>query len=273
MTQTRADTLSGRVHFLARTVYSTLRRPKLNRDTLNVVQEYSDGWSEYYTYLERAGSLEQWLTIAGVQDQPSWRNIDGRLEYGVFDATAFYRAAILSALREHFPNARSIIEFGCGVGRNVMYLKRELPQAQLFGYELCTPGVEVAQTAAAKFGTEVQYAQLDYVNDPPSKYKFGQSDVAFTLFSLEQLPRQNARALRNILAHVELGSIHIEPVPENYPYSVRGMLGRIDHWKVDYLAGFDRAVRALNLKGVHVQRLASAHNPLMFPSRYVLLKR
>ena len=95
---------------------------------------------------------------------------------------------------------------------------------------------------------------------------------AFTMFSLEQLPRNNITAVRNILERVNLGTIHIEPVPENYPWSLRGILGRIEHRKVDYLSGFDAAVRDLGLKDIHVERLTSAHNPLMSPSLYVLRK-
>jgi hypothetical protein len=133
--------------------------------------------------------------------------------------------------------------------------------------------VEVAQAAAEKFHLEARYAQLDYLNDPPAKYVFPVTDVAYTMFSLEQLPRENQLAVRNMLDHVRLGTLHIEPVPENYPYTLRGLLGRVDHWKVDYLSGFDRAVRGLALQQVIVERLASAHNPLMFPSLYVLKKQ
>ena len=92
------------------------------------------------------------------------------------------------------------------------------------------------------------------------------------MFSLEQLPRSSETAVRNILDHVRLGSIHIEPVPENYPRTLRGMLGRIEHRRVDYLSGFDAVVHSLNLKSVTLRKLTSAHNPLMSPSLYVLRK-
>jgi hypothetical protein len=163
-----------------------------------------------------------------------------------------------------------VTEYGCGVGRNLLWLRREIPSLQACGYELASAGVEVARAAARKFGLDVEYAQLDYLKDPPEKYVFPSTDVAFTMFSLEQLPRESGKAVRNMLDHVRMGTIHIEPVPENYPFSIRGLLGRIDHWKVDYLSGFDRTARELNPKDMHIKRLDSAHNPLMFPSVYVL---
>jgi hypothetical protein len=69
-----------------------------------------------------------------------------------------------------------------------------------------------------------------------------------------------------------MGSIHIEPVPENYPWNLRGVLGRIEHRKVDYLSGFDAVVRALDVQGTTVEKMTSAHNPLIYPSLYVLKK-
>ncbi|HEX5425747.1 MAG TPA: class I SAM-dependent methyltransferase [Candidatus Acidoferrales bacterium] len=248
-----------------------LRRPQLRRDTTAVVDEYESGWAAYRTYLESTATLDEWLRIRDIEDVPDYYYVDGRVSFEAFNSGAFYRQCLLDALRTHFPGARSVTEFGCGVGRNLLFLHRETG-ADCYGYELNWSGVEVARAAAEKFGINVEYAQLDYVNDLSEKYVFPESDVAFTMFSLEQLPRSNARAVRNIFDHVRLGTIHIEPVPENYPWSLRGILGRIDHRKVDYLANFDRTVKALGVKGIHVERLASAHNPLMSPSVYVLRK-
>jgi hypothetical protein len=263
----------GKMSFLARKAYFVVRRPRLDRDKANVLQEYSDGWDAYRTHLQNVGTLADWMRIRGLEDQPAYYNVDGQLSYEAFDSAGYYRRILLDALRRHFPQARSVTEFGAGVGRNVLFLKHEAPEWDAYGYELCSPGVKVAQAAAEKFAVGARYAQLDYLNDPPAKYVFPVTDVAYTMFSLEQLPRNNQRAVRNMLDHVRLGTLHIEPVPENYPYTLRGLLGRVDHWKVDYLSGFDRAVRGLGVHQVVLERLASAHNPLMFPSLYVLKKR
>jgi hypothetical protein len=98
------------------------------------------------------------------------------------------------------------------------------------------------------------------------------------MFSLEQVTdsKKSQIALTNILSHVNFGSIHIEPVPENYPFNYRGILGRLDHWKVDYLQGFNKNIESLSnsqvLKSYQKETLFTAHNPLMFPSIYVLEK-
>jgi hypothetical protein len=258
--------------FLVRKAWAVLRRQRLNRDKANVVQEYSDGWSQYLNYLRQADSLDKWLRVPGIEDVASFYNVNGQLSHEAFHSAGYYRCQLLDALQKHFPQTRSVTEYGAGVGRNLLFLKRALPEVEMYGYELCTPGVEVGQAAVAKFGIDVRYSQLDYLNDASDKYVFPVTDVAFTMFSLEQLPRKNELAVRNILDHVRLGTIHIEPVPENYPFTIRGLLGRLDHWKVDYLTGFDKSVRALGLRDVIIEPVLSAHNPLMFPSLYVLRK-
>jgi SAM-dependent methyltransferase len=264
--------LPKRLEFHARAAWFTLRRGQQTRDNAAVVREYSSGWDQYKAFLQRATSLDEWMRIPGLEDRPAFYNVGGKLSYMAFDSAHYYRCSLLESIRKDFPSARSVTEFGCGVGRNLLFLKRELSELQCFGYELCQPGVEVATAAAAKFGFDVGYSQLDYVNDKEEKYAFPPTDVAFTMFSLEQLPRSSDVALKNILSRVKMGSIHVEPVPENYPRNLRGLLGRIEHRKVDYLSGFGAVVRALNMPTVTVQRMTSAHNPLMYPSLYVLKK-
>jgi hypothetical protein len=267
------DHSPSKLGFLARTAGFVLCRPKLRRYVHDVTQEYSEGWSQYRQFLERAASLQDWMRVPGVEDQSAFFNVQDKLCYSRFDSSLFYRNKLLSLLNEHFPSAKTITEFGCGVGRNLLYLKTQQPTLQVQGYELCHPGVSVSRDAAKKFNLDIKYEQLDYLNDPKEKYIHPMADVAFTMFSLEQLPNRCNEALDNILSSVRLGSIHIEPVPENYPWSFRGALGRIDHWKVGYLSGFGDAVRSLEMIDVEVCPLDSAHNPLMFPSAYILRKR
>jgi SAM-dependent methyltransferase len=260
------------VGFYARSTLFTLRRGQQNRDTTAVLDEYTGGWDQYRKFLSSTKNLDEWLWIPEFEDRPAYCNVNGKLSFQAFDSADYYRRTLLDCIRRHFPKARSVTEFGCGVGRNLLFLKRECPDIECFGYELCQPGVEVAQAAAQKFGIQVSYAQLDYVKDAAEKYVFPETDIAFTMFSLEQLPRNSDEAVNNILGHVRLGSIHMEPVPENYPRSLRGVLGRIEHRRVDYLSGFDAAVRSMNLRSVTHEKMASAHNPLMFPSLYILQK-
>jgi hypothetical protein len=256
---------------LAKISYRLVREPKLTRSTSKVEKEYDTAWNVPAKLLPKADTLKDWFYQLSDREIPSLHNVSGKLQNAVFD-TGYYREQILAHIQRHFPNARSVTEYGCGVGENLLFLKSRLPQLECYGYELSTTGVDVARKAAAKFGVPVKYAQLDYVYGAPSEYVFPVTDIAFTILSLEQLPDQNLKAIQNIHSRVKMGSLHVEPVSENYPYNFRGIMGRVYSSKRDYLKNFDRNARSLKLKKISNKLLLTAHNPLMFPSLYVLEK-
>lgn len=248
--------------------------PKARRSAEFVRDGYDRTWSMFSDKLEQARTVEEWLCIPGYDDGPATHVQGGRVQrsHG-FDMNAYWLDEIQAALREHFPDARSVTEYGCGVGRKILALKARRPELTCRGYELSEAGVDVANRAAKKFGLDVQYSSLDYVRDPPERYVHGEADVALTVFSLEQIPYASGVAVKNMLDRSRLGSIHVEPVSENYPKSYLGMLGRLYSRQVDYLKFFDRVVRSLPLRSVELKLLPNSHNPLIpRPSLYVLSK-
>jgi hypothetical protein len=252
------------------TVLHLLARPRMRRTTDFVQDGYESTWGAHREALAAATTLEEWLFIKGIDGRPTVHHIDGKIQRQSFDWNAFQMDRVMDAIDAHFPNAGSITEYGCGVGRNLLRLKQRFPKLQIYGYELARAGVEIAQDAAKKFGLEAKYAMLDYVNGRPEDFVFPKTDLALTVFSLEQLPYTNMIALKNMLDRAKLGTVHLEPVSENYPLSYRGLLGRVFTQRVDYLKNFDAGVHALPLKAVHKKVLSSAHNPLMYPTLYVL---
>lgn len=257
------------VGYFVRTAARVLRRPRLRRNLGAVLEEYSAGWESYRRHLDAATSVDDWLVLRGVDDLPRYCRRAGGIEHSGFNTVLFYREALMAALARHFSAATSVAEFGSGLGRNLLHLKRARPELSLSGFELCRPGVEIGQRAAAKFGLDVAFTQFDFSQAESNAPVEPVCDVAFTMFALEQLPRGISGALSRIYQRARLGTIHIEPVTENYPWSPLGLLARLDHWKVDYLAGFPRAVSQLGARAHHWQ-LDGSHNPLMFPSVYVL---
>ncbi|SRR6266568_360990 len=258
--------------WLSKAALVAMIQPRVDRHKATVLGEYSPGWESYARHLEGCSTLDEWLRIQGVEDSPRYCNVSGKMKYQAFNSMEFNKRQILQTIQREFPDAQSVTEYGCGIGRNLLYLKRQLPHVAFYGYELCPPGVEIARTAAGKFGLDVKFSQLDYVEGPESDYVFPKTDIAFTMYSLEQLPTSNKVAVENILRRTVLGSIHLEPVPENYPYTLRGILGRVEHWKADYLKNFERNVASIELAEIKRNVLNSAHNPLMFPTLYVLKK-
>jgi hypothetical protein len=250
--------------------YKAITSRKSRRETTNVLDEYSAGWRAYHDTLARCDTLDEWLSANS--RSVAWQTIDRRMVFAVADLGDYNRRTLVDAIRDYFPQPGSISGFGCGVGRNLLYVKSIFPSADVFGYELCQEGVDVARAAAEKFKMDVKYERLDYLTMEAGGPLFPAADVSFTCFSLEQLPKGADIALTNILARSKFGSAHIEPVTTNYPLTFRGIIGRLDHWKAGYLKGFTAAARRCGVTVAHCEQLPNSHNPLMFPSLYVLKK-
>jgi SAM-dependent methyltransferase len=254
-----------------RMLYYLMKVPSAKRTTTFVDASYSQEWSEFCEILDRTSSVDDWISIPGFDDAPATYIHNGRKTYGRFDANRVWMDEVEKTIRQSFPEARSITEYGCGVGRNVIDLKLRFPSMACYGYELSQAGVDVARAAAKKFGQDVAYAQLDYVKGTAADFVHPPTDLALTVFSLEQIPHASVLAVKNMLDHTNLGSIHMEPVCENYPLSYGGILGRLYTWRVDYLQNFDDGVRALPVADVSYRVLDTSANPLEpRPSLYTL---
>ena len=249
-----------------------IRRKKKNRTVVAVTNEYTNTWSALRDKLEKSNTVEEWLyDVNG--DNPRYYNIDGQFIKKIFHSNEFYRHILLQTFEDTYSQATSVAEFGCGVGLNLIYVHMHHPHVKLYGFELCKPGVELGNLAAKKFNLPIQYFQLNYLDWIPSDIPMPDIDVAFTSFSLEQIPDENLKALRNIMSHVNMGTFHLEPVVENYPWTLKGLIARLDHYKVGYLKNFGKNASMMVGKknSVHTT-LYTAHNPLMYPSVYVLKK-
>lgn len=261
-----------KVKQIAKLSYIAIRRPRIHRAKQTVLNEYESGWKSYEGLLENSKNLDDWLHIKGYEDKPIICNVDGKMSFANTNMPEFNRKQLMQAVQQDFKNITSITEYGSGIGRNLLYIKKHYPHIKCYGYELCRHGVEIANRAKEKFGVDVEYSQLDFINDTEEQYVFPKTDLAFTMYALEQIPEKSEIALKHILEHVNLGTVHIEPVVENYPKTLRGMIGRLDHWKIDYLRNFETNLK--KFKNIHFtkRQLNNAHNPLMFPSLYTITK-
>jgi SAM-dependent methyltransferase len=264
------NTNPSKLGFYAKEGLRVFLGKKATRTTEVVAAEY-DSWNDYRQTLDQAQAVDEWM-VAGLDHGKGWYIVDGKLSYTTFNSAEYYRQTLRKLLAQHFPAAQSVVEFGCGVGRNLIFLKALFPRIRCYGYELVPGAVEIANTAARKFDFDIQYAQLDYLNDGDEKLVFPVADVAFTMFSLEQLPRRCDFALARIMSRCAHGSIHLEPVSERYPLSLLGLIARGQHANANYLTGFRKAVAQQELADVVSFNLSGSHSPVMFPSAYVLKK-
>lgn len=77
-------------------------------------------------------------------------------------------------------NPQSVIEFGCGTGKNLNLLRNERKDTRLFGLDISKKAIKIAQT---KYHLDVVCATEDYLSGVPDK----SFDVGFTCSVLDHI--------------------------------------------------------------------------------------
>ena len=130
----------------------------------------------------------------------------------------------------------TIVEFGSGTGRNLLWLKSKYPQTKFIGLELSSKNVELAKSAAYRFGLEADFyvANVCETKIPPLP-----ADIltVFSVHALEQMPRIYQIAVDHMMRVTSEKALFFEPVSELYPYNLRGFVSRMRPICLDRLRG------------------------------------
>ena len=103
-----------------------------------------------------------------------------RLQSPIYDATRwtflFGRGSLLRQAARANPDARTITEFGCGTGTNLLRLAKLFPEATLIGLDLSVDMLRIARARTARVGSRLQlHHAMDF-----KKLKNGQDLIVFS---------------------------------------------------------------------------------------------
>ena len=244
-------------NYAARIVARKVLRRSYRRDPAAVIAEYAEARQAFLDEWRRARpSLDEFL-LAEADDNVGARYhqlIDGRLATGANrEARARLLKMIVEAVCSYAP--RSVMEFGCGTGRNLMAIKRVLPDTRCIGLELTAPSVELANEASAHYGVPVEAR----VADVTSKLDLDKVDVCYSMHALEQIPNAS-RVLEQMFALSTKSVILFEPIVEKYPRTIRGAAARMRAYHLDRLRGLWPAIEKYPV--TRVELLSDAGNAL-----------
>nr|WP_215907103.1 class I SAM-dependent methyltransferase [Phreatobacter aquaticus] len=156
-----------------------------------------------------------------------------RWQVGFYDLTRKYyllgRDQLISDLRP--PEGGSILEVGCGTGRNLIRAARAYPHARLFGFDISDVMLGEARVAVERAGltSRIHLAKADAASFDPQAL-FGESafDRVFCSYTLSMIPPWRETIDRALAATAPAGRLHI-----------------VDFGEQDGLPGwFGRALRA-----------------------------
>ncbi|TPI39400.1 class I SAM-dependent methyltransferase [Mesorhizobium sp. B3-1-6] len=131
------------------------------------------------------------------------------------------------------PHGGTVLELGCGTGRNIVLAARRYPDARFFGLDISTEMLETANTTVAREGLtdKVNLARGD-ATDFDAKALFGieHFDRVFVSYSLSMIPRWENTVSAALAALAPGGSLHIvdfgqqEGLPRWFRALLRGWL-------------------------------------------------
>lgn len=134
-----------------------------------------------------------------------------RYQRHIYDLTRKYyllgRDRAIAAL--DVPEGGSLLEIGCGTGRNLVLARRHFPTANLFGLDISS---EMLASARAKFAGETSPPRLEVTDATAfSASDFGKPhfDRVMISYALSMIPDWQAAVDRGIEAIGPQGSLHI----------------------------------------------------------------
>jgi hypothetical protein len=202
--------------------------------------------------------------------------LDDRVVWGPTRASRrFLIEHIASRVDDLVPPDGTVVEFGSGNGRNLLYLKSRFPDRRFVGLELSPVSVDLARHLSGQFGHPVRFevadacaASLPHIPD--------RVDLAFSCHALEMMPRSFPRAIDNMLALASHHVLFFEPVPELWPSNGRGLASRCRAYVMDRLRSFMPVLIARAAEAgwaiASAQRLETSTNPINETVAVVLVR-
>lgn len=137
-----------------------------------------------------------------------------RYQRHFYDATRKYyllgRDTMLAGL--NVPEGGSVLEIGCGTGRNLIKTAKTYPSAKLYGIDISAEMLDTAKSAAKRAGIaeRIKLERADATHfDPTSLFNVGSFDRIFISYAVSMIPQWQS-AIQESIRHLKPGGeLHI----------------------------------------------------------------
>ena len=114
-----------------------------------------------------------------------------RTQRHIYDLTRKYyllgRDGLIAELAP--PRGGSVLEIGCGTGRNLVAVGKAWPEAQLFGVDISDAMLATARTSLGRAGIDAKLARGDACDfDPQALFGRASFDRVFISYTLSMIP-------------------------------------------------------------------------------------
>jgi SAM-dependent methyltransferase len=188
---------------------SDLRQAGVHR-----LSEWERGWDENLRQFQKTGRDEA-LTprYFGKNQRLRWK------QEWIIPASQDMETELLGLILEsifdkYLVGTDSLVEFGCGTGRNLIRARRRFAQMKLTGLDWATSSQKILREYALRANDSLLFAEnFDYFK-PNQNFVLSDNDVVMTVASLEQTGKDFKLFIDYLIASKPRLIIHIEPMWE-----------------------------------------------------------
>jgi len=142
--------------------------------------------------------------------------------------------------RANFADARSIWEFGCGTGLNLVHLASIFPEKELYGSDWAESSVQILEKLKSEFGLNLEGFRFDLFQ-PDLRFveRVPPDSMMFTIGAMEQLGENHKAFLDFVLLAKFKRVVHLETIYEAYDATTElGFLAKKYIEKRNWLRGY-----------------------------------
>ena len=158
---------------------------------------------------------------------------------------AFFRVCRAFYYQKYFSNVRSVYEFGCGTGFNLVALGTQMPDRKLYGLDWSDSSCEMVNLIGQKRRLDIAGMRFDFFN-PDRGMNLDPHSAVMTMCALEQVGPRHAAFLDFLLEKRPEICLNMEPIEDLYDETnLVDYLALRYHRKRGYLSGFLPRLKAL----------------------------
>jgi S-adenosylmethionine-diacylgycerolhomoserine-N-methlytransferase len=176
-----------------------------------------------------------------------------RYQRHVYDASRHYYLFGRDRLLQYLspPTNGTVLEIGCGTGRNLVKLARARPDTRLYGIDISAEMLKSATHSLARHGLagRISLAETDASTfSPPQVFGLNTFDRIFFSYTLSMIPDWRGALSRAVACLSPAGELHVVDfgLCEHLPPVSRRLLFRwLEHFSVRPRAGLPAEIRRI----------------------------
>jgi len=235
--------------------------------------QWEKGWSENLTDFKKTGKIES-ITPRYFGKYP----INRFRQELIYALSRDFEVQMLSILQywifeKYLRDFRTVYEFGCGTGHNLLRLREVNDKAELWGLDWAASSQKIIRGLSVILNDrKLKSHNFNYFH-PDKNFKLDSEGAIFTFASLEQTGNKYRKFIQYILKNKPALCVHIEPTSETLdPNNLLDFLSIKYFKKRKYIDGFIDHLRELEKKGrVRIHKVQRSYIGSFFIDGYSII--